>query len=33
MNFLAKNETMILFSRKNITCARKRIDVISLFAS
>ena len=33
MDFPAKNETMILFSRKNITCARKRIDVISLFAS
>ena len=33
MNFSAKNETMILFSRKNITCAKKRIDVISLFAS
>ena len=26
MDFSAKNETMILFSRKNITCARKRID-------
>ena len=31
MDFSAKNETMILFSRKNITCAQKRIDVISLF--
>lgn len=31
MDFQAKNETMILFCRKKILCARNRIDAISLF--
>ena len=31
MDFSAKNETMILFSKKKLSCAHNRIDAISLF--
>ena len=33
MDFSAKNETMILFRRKKLLCARNWIDAISLFVS